>query len=70
MSDGKKRGFLSLAHPMFRPLWSRVLATVLVAGWTVMEVLNGAVFWAILFGAACAWMAWNFFVAFDPEEYR
>ena len=38
--------------PFFRPLWVRVLCVILPLIWAVVELRSGAVFWAILFGAA------------------
>ncbi|MCY4452678.1 MAG: hypothetical protein OXC01_12075 [Immundisolibacterales bacterium] len=52
--------------PFFRPLWRRVAVTVVCLAWAAMEVSTGAVFWAILFGAAGLYLAWQFFVVFDP----
>ena len=65
----KRGGFLDLRHPMFRPVWSRALAVALIGGWALWELSRGQLFWAILFGAAAGWMAYSFFVAFDPAEY-
>lgn len=39
-------------HPFFRPLWVRILSVVLPLLWAAFEASTGAVFWAILFGAA------------------
>ena len=39
-------------HPFFRPLWVRVLCVLFPLGWAGFEAAGGAVFWAILFGAA------------------
>ena len=50
----------------FRPLWRRMAVTTVCLAWAVMEGATGAVFWAILFGAAGLYLAWQFFVVFDP----
>ena len=65
-----KRSLFDLRHPMFRPLWARLLATGICLGWATVELLSQAVFWAILFGAAGVYMVWAFFVAFDPSDYE
>lgn len=52
--------------PFFRPLWRRVAVTSACLAWALMEVTTGAVFWAILFGAAGLYLAWQFFVVFTP----
>ena len=58
--------FLDVQSPFFRPLWLRVVTTAACIGWAIFELLTGGMFWAILFGAAGAYLAWQFFVAFDP----
>ncbi|CTQ48036.1 hypothetical protein [Jannaschia donghaensis] len=60
-----KPGFLDVQVPMFVPLWRRVLAVVVFAGWTVMEVVNGAWGWAALFGGSAAYLAHQFFIAWE-----
>ncbi|WP_179380737.1 hypothetical protein [Jannaschia marina] len=65
----KGRGFLDVQTPFFVPVWRRVVAVAVLTGWTGMEVANGAVFWAILFGSAAAYLGYQFFVAWeDPAE--
>ena len=59
---------LDVQTPFFRPLWRRVVVTVVCLAWTAIEISNGAVFWAILFGAAGLYLAWQFFVVFNPPE--
>ena len=39
-------------HPIFRPLWVRVLCVALTLAWAAFEASTGAVFWAILYGSA------------------
>ena len=60
--------FLDVQTPFFRPLWRRVVVTVVCLAWAAMEISTGAVFWAILFGAAGLYLAWQFFVVFNPPE--
>ncbi|RVT86767.1 hypothetical protein DXV76_01380 [Rhodobacteraceae bacterium CCMM004] len=54
----------------FRPLWRRVVATVLPFAWAGVEASRGATVWALIFAAAGVYLAWAFFVAFDrgPED--
>lgn len=53
----------------FRPLWRRVLVTVLVAGWCLWEVLvSGDQLWMLLTGALLAYAIYNFFYAFPKEN--
>lgn len=48
--------------PFFRPLWVRVLCVVLPLLWAGVELSSGAVFWAILFGAAGVYLAFELFI--------
>lgn len=58
---------LDLEHPFFLPVWRRVAVVALCLGWAVVELVGGAVFWAILFGAAGLYAAHGFFVVWDAE---
>lgn len=60
--------FFDVQTPMFKPLWLRLLIVVLACGWAVFELLGGNVLWAILFGAAGAYLGYQFFVVFDPDR--
>lgn len=60
----------NLRHPFFLPLWRRVVTTGITGGWALVELSAGNVFWAILFGAAALWCAYEFFVSFDPENFK
>ncbi len=46
------------AHPFYRPLWVRLLIVVFAFGWALVELANGAIFWAALFAAIGAYAAW------------
>jgi hypothetical protein len=62
--------FLDTDHPMFRPLWVRILIVAICVGWGIMEFATGAPFWGIIFLALGAYAAWGFFFAFDPDRDR
>ncbi|WP_282024782.1 hypothetical protein [Limimaricola cinnabarinus] len=53
--------------PFFVPVWRRVVVVVLVFGWALIELSQGAPGWALLFAAAGAWCAWQFFFVFDQR---
>jgi hypothetical protein len=59
--------FLDTGHPMFRPLWVRVLIVAFAAGWGIFELATGSPFWAVIFLALAAYAAWGFFVDFHPD---
>ncbi len=58
--------FLDTSHPMFRPLWVRILVVAASGGWGAVEVFAGSPFWAVIFLGLAAYAAWAFFIDFDP----
>ena len=52
--------------PFFRPLWRRIAATAVCLAWAAVELATGGMMWAMLFGAAGIYLAWQFFVVFRP----
>lgn len=65
-----KRSQFDVRHPIFRPLWRRVVLVGLAAAWTSYEVVNGNWIWATVFGAATAYLAYEWFIVFDPKQYE
>jgi len=63
------RTFLNLRHPFFLPLWRRVAVIAVCLGWALFELISGAVFFAILFGALGVYAMREFFWSFDPAEF-
>lgn len=51
-------------HPFFAPFWRRVAIVVLTLGWASFEIVTGNPFWAILFGAAGVYCAYQLLIAF------
>lgn len=67
----------------FRPLWRRVLVTLIVAGWFAWECIGGFAFsipgfitveqhtpdqlWMLITGAALAYCVWNLFLRFPQD---
>jgi len=60
--------FFDTDHPMFRPLWVRVLIVAICAGWAVLELVTGSGTWAAIFFGLGAYAAWGFFIDFDPDR--
>ena len=54
--------------PIFRPLWLRVVIVAFVLGWALIELIGANVVWAVIFGAAGVYLAYEFFVVFDPDK--
>jgi len=57
-----------LDHPFFRPLWRRIAVTAVALVWAGVELANGSIFWAMLFGAFGVYAVWGFFITFDPGD--
>ncbi len=55
--------FLDTDHPMFRPLWVRVLVVALAVGWAIFEFTTGSLAWGALFLALGGYAAYAFFMA-------
>ena len=60
-----RRKFLDTSHPMFRPLWVRLLIVALCLGWAVFEFVGGSPMWGMIFGALGLYSAYGFFIVFD-----
>ena len=52
-----------LAVPFFLPVWRRVAVLAACFLWALVELSNGAVFWAIIFAGMGGIVAWNFWTA-------
>ena len=55
-------------HPFFRALWVRILSVAQPLGWALFEASTGAIFWAILFGAAGIYLFVALFVIRKDES--
>ena len=64
-----KRNQFDVRHPMFRPFWRRAVIVGLAGAWTTYEIVNGNWIWAGIFGAATAFLAYEWFIVFDPANY-
>jgi hypothetical protein len=60
----------NLHVPFFLPLHRRAWTTGLVIAWALFALWTGNPGWALLFGAAGAYCAYEFFVVFDPKNYK
>ena len=51
---------LDLEHPFFTPVWVRVVVVLVCAGWGLVELANGALFWSMFFLGLAAICGWRF----------
>ncbi len=58
-----------IAHPVFLPLWRRIVTVGVVGGWSLFELWNGNSGWAVIFAVIALYCAYEFFIAFDPKAY-
>ncbi len=59
--------FFDADHPVYRPLWVRLLLTAICLGWATFELSTGALVWGVLFLAMGGWCIWRFFVTFERQ---
>lgn len=62
------RKFLDTDHPMFRPLWVRILVVAICLGWAAFEFVAGSPFWGMIFGALGVYAGYRFFLAARPPQ--
>ena len=55
-------------HPLFKPLWLRLLIIGIGAAWTVVELRGGNWFWAGLFAVCTAYLVHQWLLFFNPVD--
>jgi hypothetical protein len=63
-----KKKFLDADHPMFRPLWVRLLIVALCVGWAVFEFTTASATWGMIFLLLGGYAAWAFFIDPRPKD--
>lgn len=53
-------------HPLYKPLWVRVLIVAVCFGWAIVEAFGPQPFWAVLAGGLGAYAAWVLLLTFNP----
>lgn len=51
--------------PRLKPIWLRAVIVLSCLGWALFELFTGAPGWAIIFGAAGAFLFWRLLVAYS-----
>lgn len=51
-------------HPVYKPLWRRLLIVGFCAAWAGFELYSGEIFWAIIVGALGAYAAYKLLFTF------
>ncbi len=55
-------------HPMFKPLWVRILIVLICVAWGGFEMYNNNTFWAVLFWGVGAYSVYTLFIRFNSKE--
>lgn len=55
---------IDIDHPIYKPLWARLLIVGVCFGWAGFEFYNGAAFWGMLVGAMGVYAAYKLFYEF------
>lgn len=61
---------LGLHHPFFAPKARRVGVVAFCAAWGALELMLGSTGWAALAFGLAAVSGYEFFITFDPANYR
>ncbi|MEL6819788.1 MAG: DUF3329 domain-containing protein [Pseudomonadota bacterium] len=56
------------SHPMFKPIWVRVLIVFICFGCASFEYSRGAQVWGLLFAAFGGISIWGLFIDYPPKE--
>lgn len=59
---------INTGHKFFKPLWVRILTVAFSFGWAIVEFASGELVWAILFAGFALFSAYEFFIAFEPDD--
>ncbi|NTJ43071.1 hypothetical protein G6L28_10730 [Agrobacterium larrymoorei] len=61
---------IDTSHPMYRPLWVRLLIVGFCSAWTVVELVNRQIFWATVVGGIAVYSAYVLLIAFKPAPEK
>lgn len=59
---------IDTSHPLYRPLWVRLLIVGLCTAWAVIEFVNREFFWGTLVGGIAAYAAYELLLKFKPAS--
>jgi hypothetical protein len=67
LSTGNIMLFIDQNHPLYRPLWVRLLIVGLCFGWAAVEFATGGPFWGVLVGGIGCYAGWVLLLNFHPR---
>ncbi|HCD85748.1 MAG TPA: hypothetical protein DEQ45_18305 [Agrobacterium sp.] len=59
---------IDTSHPLYRPLWVRLLIVGFCAAWAVIEFVNREFFWGTIVGGIAAYAGYELLVKFKPAN--
>ncbi|QCL94520.1 hypothetical protein [Agrobacterium tumefaciens] len=57
---------IDTSHPLYRPLWVRLLIVGFCAAWAVIEFVNREFFWGTIVAGIGAYAAYELLLKFKP----
>jgi hypothetical protein len=54
-------------HPVYKPLWVRVLIVAFCFGWAIVEAFGPQPFWSVIAAALGIYAAWMLLLTFNPQ---
>ncbi|RYH00998.1 hypothetical protein EU805_16205 [Salipiger sp. IMCC34102] len=64
------KDLFNVRAPALAPVGRRLAICAVLWGWTLFELAAGNLGWAVITGAAAAFCTVEFFILFDPDNYR
>ncbi|MFK3780001.1 hypothetical protein [Agrobacterium sp. NPDC089420] len=59
---------IDTSHPLYRPLWVRLLIVGFCAAWAIIEFVNREFFWGTIVGGVAAYAAYELLLKFKPAS--
>ncbi|MFK3692284.1 hypothetical protein ACI2J4_18665 [Agrobacterium tumefaciens] len=59
---------IDTSHPLYRPLWVRLLIVGFCAAWAIIEFVNREFFWGTIVAGIGAYAAYELLVKFKPAN--
>ncbi len=66
--DGNAMLNIDTSHPLYRPLWVRLLIVGFCAAWAVIEFVNREFFWGTIVAGIGAYAAYELLLKFKPAS--
>ncbi|MES5098879.1 hypothetical protein ABUK73_11660 [Agrobacterium sp. BA1120] len=61
---------IDTSHPIYRPLWVRLLIVGFCTAWAIIEFVNHEIFWATVLGGVAVYSAYVLLITFKPPAEK